>query len=508
MELVYLWVEEYKNIKKQGFNFSPRFECSYDEKTNKLTIDEKEDYVSIFPENINVTAIVGENGSGKSNILKSILQIDDFENDYIIVYRKDGENYYSSKIQNIDTEIKEEEQEEYLKNTITYIDYEHIDRHFRKYRTVEIDKECIINLLVYNKTECETFEISSFMYVPITIEITYKKPEDLINKYIDHVLKIHEELREYFNSLDDYSFHQFLIIEYIINEGINLLEIYKDIEKLEEFFNDKLEDLKKTHSKFVELKTTKSFNLIEEKKIKLYANKNYFHYFDYDLIDEKDRRYNDLSSGEQMIFGQLLQIYFYVCKKEKELLFLFDEPELTLHPQWQKQYLNEVITLLQNQEAKAHFLFTSHSPFLLSDLSKENVIFLSQYEKEDEEVKKDLQKIGNCKNITKETNINPFGANIHTLLSHGFFMDDGLMGEFAKGKIDNIIVNLKNENYNPSKEEKETLLKTLNLIGEEFLKEKLLDMYYKKFDDDFIKKQRKKYLLKQQEEIKKELENL
>ena len=24
MELVYLWVEEYKNIKNQGFNFSPR----------------------------------------------------------------------------------------------------------------------------------------------------------------------------------------------------------------------------------------------------------------------------------------------------------------------------------------------------------------------------------------------------------------------------------------------------------------------------------------------------
>ncbi|WP_321312427.1 hypothetical protein [Halarcobacter sp.] len=29
MELVYLWVEDYKNIKKQGFNFSPRFEYEY-----------------------------------------------------------------------------------------------------------------------------------------------------------------------------------------------------------------------------------------------------------------------------------------------------------------------------------------------------------------------------------------------------------------------------------------------------------------------------------------------
>jgi len=29
MELVYLWVENYKNIHKQGFNFSPRFHCEY-----------------------------------------------------------------------------------------------------------------------------------------------------------------------------------------------------------------------------------------------------------------------------------------------------------------------------------------------------------------------------------------------------------------------------------------------------------------------------------------------
>ena len=46
MELVYLWVEDYKNIHKQGFNFSPRFECTfhdeYDEEENsknKFTLD-------------------------------------------------------------------------------------------------------------------------------------------------------------------------------------------------------------------------------------------------------------------------------------------------------------------------------------------------------------------------------------------------------------------------------------------------------------------------------------
>ena len=77
MELVYLWVEDYKNIQKQGFNFSPRFKCEYDEKTNELNIIDKDETDESYPknffgDNINVTAIVGENGSGKSRLVKFI----------------------------------------------------------------------------------------------------------------------------------------------------------------------------------------------------------------------------------------------------------------------------------------------------------------------------------------------------------------------------------------------------------------------------------------------------
>ncbi len=85
MELVYLWIKNYKNIKNQGFNFSPRFSCKYNDKT--LTINENKDYIDIFPENINITAIVGKNGSGKSNILKFIFT-NKYNKGFILFYEK------------------------------------------------------------------------------------------------------------------------------------------------------------------------------------------------------------------------------------------------------------------------------------------------------------------------------------------------------------------------------------------------------------------------------------
>jgi len=84
MELLYIWIEDYKNIKRQGFNFSPKHR--FDFVSNELeggnvksgTLKHQttnEDYPSNFfgDEITNITAIIGANGSGKSNMLEWIL---------------------------------------------------------------------------------------------------------------------------------------------------------------------------------------------------------------------------------------------------------------------------------------------------------------------------------------------------------------------------------------------------------------------------------------------------
>lgn len=124
MELIYLWVEDYKNIHKQGFNFSPIFECKfYDEYdgNGKLKDDCKFEIKPIkhlenfFGKNINLTAIVGKNGSGKSSLLQLLESKRELKNiNSFFIYQKD-ENYYC--------EYKHIKPEIIFDKEINYIDY-------------------------------------------------------------------------------------------------------------------------------------------------------------------------------------------------------------------------------------------------------------------------------------------------------------------------------------------------------------------------------------------------
>lgn len=77
MELLYVWIHDYKNIHQQGFNFSSEYHIDYDPDTEQLTIEDNPDYIEDFwGERItNMTAIVGENGAGKSTLIDFIFKL-------------------------------------------------------------------------------------------------------------------------------------------------------------------------------------------------------------------------------------------------------------------------------------------------------------------------------------------------------------------------------------------------------------------------------------------------
>ncbi|HDR7676641.1 TPA: AAA family ATPase [Bacillus wiedmannii] len=188
--------------------------------------------------------------------------------------------------------------------------------------------------------------------------------------------------------------------------------------------------------------------------------------------------WRDMSSGEKA----LLNIYsrFYdisnrreiVNQPEEDLIILIDEGEVYLHPHWQGNLLNSLIEFLPNifknkkgsRQRNIQIILTSNSPFLVSDLPSANIIFLRK-EQTQTIVMEDLEEYQRT-----------FAANIHSLLAHSFFMEDGVTGSFAKRKINEIIHMLINEDIVTIFENEEKIEKTINLIGEPVIRNKLLQM--------------------------------
>ena len=121
-----------------------------------------------------------------------------------------------------------------------------------------------------------------------------------------------------------------------------------------------------------------------------------------------------------------------------------------------------------------------------------------------------------AKTVPKDNGIQTFGANIHSLLSDSFFMENGLMGEFAKNKINEIkefyekVIeekktdeNIEFYNKNKTKFEQiqsiigEPFLKTViknyldeveNILFEDKAKEMAIERFIREFGEDSIKK--------------------
>lgn len=78
MKLLYLWVEKHKDmIKNQSFRISSSYNIDFDIESNRLCISRNKEYIENFYGNniLDVTAIVGENGVGKTTIMKSLYNI-------------------------------------------------------------------------------------------------------------------------------------------------------------------------------------------------------------------------------------------------------------------------------------------------------------------------------------------------------------------------------------------------------------------------------------------------
>ncbi|MGI2210707.1 AAA family ATPase [Shewanella baltica] len=74
------------------------------------------------------------------------------------------------------------------------------------------------------------------------------------------------------------------------------------------------------------------------------------------------------SSGEQCLFLLFLGI---ISSIEDDALICIDEPEISLHPQWQEKFVDILKDSFSGYQG-CHFLIATHSPLIVSDISASN----------------------------------------------------------------------------------------------------------------------------------------
>ncbi len=170
-----------------------------------------------------------------------------------------------------------------------------------------------------------------------------------------------------------------------------------------------------------------------------------FHLYDKDDKEQKNQiKFNTLSSGEKQITYILCSLFYYLhCldsssrfykdwnKRNEHIQYkhinvVFDEIELYFHPEMQREFISRLLHGIQQLPFETirsvQFMIVTHSPFVLSDIPVQNILFLKK----------------NGEKASKE-GMASFGANIHTMLVNSFFLKGGAMGEFAKETINSVI---------------------------------------------------------------------
>lgn len=143
---------------------------------------------------------------------------------------------------------------------------------------------------------------------------------------------------------------------------------------------------------------------------------------------------DNMSDGEKAFLGIYASLYEQIAmlaNNKEEYIILLDEPEARMHPELARNFILDLINFLKDlseNKKKFQIIISTHSPFILSDIQTDDIIF--------------LEKNKNGDTIPCKKKIKTFGDNIYNLLKSGFFMNS-TSGEFAKEKINKLISALK-----------------------------------------------------------------
>ncbi len=136
----------------------------------------------------------------------------------------------------------------------------------------------------------------------------------------------------------------------------------KDLDSLRELVGNK-----EPREFFRDLESTYVSELIEEVRIRVKLRKN-----------DGSVTFRELSEGEQQLLTVLGLLKFTA---EEESLFLLDEPDTHLNPQWCVDYLQllkDFVGAKDKDRETSHIVLTTHNPLAVAELVKEQVQILKR----------------------------------------------------------------------------------------------------------------------------------
>lgn len=591
MELIYVWIEKYRNIEQCGFHLSREFIVEVKDEENKnneykgkikrININKHLKHINIYGKNItNVTAIVGRNSVGKSNFLSCIgeLLTSFNESSFILIYYDIVKDNYILECNQIaikddlgniecadqqivqpktlilkfnngeitkdsemlyDTEyitIKETLDEMMYPNANSI--YSYISRFGLSYKKLGLLYQFLY--LKDSKNNIENFKNND-------IWMNFKIVDEMLrwNNYKIKILPKHYMIEKFHcgneSDKETYSYKKLFmlrLLEKILNEmsylddncvqeplqklEIEIIQCKGDIDKLFQKYEVIKKYIIQIRSILMEegLQNTVNLNICYYKFIELLEKiiykteeQNFMNSYEFKIcittiLNDKDLSeyvydflkladsedvclefinskmkiyYSNLSDGLKERFNLFSTIHKCVKQnntdKYKNIILILDEPDAHMHPEWSRGLFDDILHFLKKIFDKLNFqiIFTTHSPFMLSDIPKEDVIYLS--------------KDNNGNLHIKDNDINTFGCNIHMLFKHSFFIDS-TTGEFANKKIKGVVRDLSEK----TKEEilsingrNEEIKYIIDNIGEPVIKRKLEEMYreifYKTIED-------------------------
>lgn len=214
-----------------------------------------------------------------------------------------------------------------------------------------------------------------------------------------------------------------------------------------------------------------------------------------------------MSSGERQFMYSMSALVYHalnilsVRMSDKigynNILMVLDEVEICYHPEYQRTLIYNLMNILKQSDISSrgsvYVLMTTHSPFILSDIPKDNILYLKDGEQQN-----------------SESFINPFCANVNDILKQSFFLNEGFIGRYAQKKIENLMRFLTRFEEGRDVEDMSNAQKLINMVGDPVIKENLqvmLDEFFEahpQYDTSDRKQERIKELRRQLQELEKD----